>query len=110
MIYYIFSIAFLIDGVMMLDFIHGNYPKSKIRNILFWTVTITTITTSLAIIFEKFNISLILSGIIEYIYTYKYRKKENISTFYPYSAEGYLVGTILISLGIVKGFSNGFFW
>lgn len=109
-IYYLFSIALLFSGGMILRFIHKNYPKSKFKNIAFGTVLILTIMSSLAIILEKFNICLILLGIIECIYTYKDNKKDCGRAFDPYLLEGYLVGYALILWGIGKGFSNGFFW
>ena len=95
---------------MILNFIYKNYPKSRTRNILFWTVIILTIMSSLAIILEKFNICLILFGIIECIYTYKNNKKDCGRAFDPYLLEGYLMGYVLILVGIGKGLSNGFFW
>lgn len=108
--YYIFSLAILINGGMTLSFIYKNYPKSKIKNFIFWTALILTIMSSLAIILEKFNICLILSGIIECICTYKHNRKESSSAFDPYLLDGYFIGYGLILWGIVKGFTNGFFW
>ena len=110
MMYYIFSLAILISGGIMLDIIYKEYPKSRIKNFIFWTTLILTIMSSLAIILEKFNICLILLGIFECINTYKYRKKENVSIFNPFFADTYIFGYGLILWGIVKGFSNGFFW
>lgn len=108
--YYLMSIIILMSGGITLDFIHKNYPKSMIKNIVFWVMLTLTIMSSLAVIYEKFNIVLIIFGIFKCIYTYKYRKKENISTFYPYFANGYFIGYALILWGIAKGFTNGFFW
>lgn len=110
--YYLFSIFLLFNGGMILEFIHKNYPKSKFKNIAFGTVLIITIMSSLAIILEKFNICLILLGILECIHNYKYNKKYNYkpSWYNLHLIDGYTLGAMLILIGIGKGLSNGFFW
>lgn len=108
--YHLFSLITIIYGTIMLGFIYKNYPKSRTRSIIFGVILILTITSSLAIIFEKFNISITLFGITECIYTYKYNKKECCRAFDPYLLEGYIIGFGLILMGIIKGSTNGFFW
>ena len=111
-VYYLASLMILLLGGMILGFIYKNYPKNRTRNILFWAVIILTIMSSLAIILEKFNICLILFGIIECMYTYKYNKKYNYkpSLYNLHLINGYILGAILILVGIGKGFTNGFLW